>query len=820
MKNLLSAKSLPFLGILVLLLVNYLYFYPVLSGKILEQDDIMLGVAKGKEMRDYREATGEDPLWTNAMFSGMPTFQMGTTYPNNWLETLQAFLVVIGGKASSIYIIFLLMLGFYGLLLSQRVNPWMALAGAIAFGFSAFFIISFGAGHNAKVRAAAFIAPTLMGVLLVMRGRYGLGWALTALSVGLSINANHFQITYYQAIIIFLLLAVEAVFAIKEGAAKTFLTRAALLASAALVGIGPNVGNLWSTYAYTQETMRGGGSELTAAAESAGGLDFDYAMMWSYGKLETFNLIVPNLTGGGMAQSYEGTAIHDRYFNNIRSSIQQGGATKAQAEDQANQFLGQLFYWGDQSLVNGAYYLGASVFFLFVLGFLVADQRLRWWTGAVLIMAIAMAWGKNLEWFNRILFDALPLYKKFRVPSMALVMVLFMIPLVAFLGTKALMDPDRKAEMLKHLKRAGLITGGLFALFALLGPGLFSFEGGRDAALAQQGLDIDLLISDRKDLLRTSAFRSLFFAGLAFALCWAILKDKIKPILASGLMIALVVADLWSFDFQHVNARKFAKPADYAKAFAPSEADETILQDPDLFYRVYNTAAGLTSDSYTSYHHKSIGGYHGAKLLRYQELIDNHLSKGNQACFDMLNAKWFILEQGGRKMAQQNPGALGNAWTVDSIAWVDNADEEMAGLAGFNPAQTVLIDKRYANQVGFDQPRGSGMVKLTSYDPKKMEYTASIQGGQALVVFSEIFYEANPNDWQAYVNNEPVDHLRVNYLLRGLTLPEGQHAVRFEFVPKTYIMGEKLDLWFSILLFLSVGVAFFLDFRKKATAEA
>jgi hypothetical protein len=400
---------------------------------------------------------------------------------------------------------------------------------------------------------------------------------------------------------------------------------------------------------------------------------------------------------------------------------------------------------------------------------------------------------------------------------MALVMVLFMIPFIGFLGTRTLFDPAERKQLRSKLLKAGMITGGLFAFFALLGPALFSFEGGRDASLAQQGLDIDLLVTDRKTLLRNSALRSLFFAGLAFALCWGILKEKLKPLTASALLILLVVVDLWSFDFQHVNARKFANPTDFEATFAPSEADQIILQDPTLFYRVFNTTAGLTSDSYTSYHHKSIGGYHGAKLLRYQELIDNHLSKGNQACFNMLNTRWYIVEQGGRLMAQQNPAALGNAWVVDSIYWVANADVEMAALGSFDPKTTAIVDQRYQSALeGLPTDTSSGTVELTQYDPKKMVYQANINSPEALVVFSEIFYEANRNDWQAYIDNQPVDHLRVNYLLRGLRVPSGKHEIRFEFAPKTYLMGEQLNLWFSILLVLSIGAALFFDYRTMA----
>lgn len=375
------------LALLALFILNAIYFYPAYSGKKLEQDDIKLGVAKTKEIREYKEKTGEQILWTQAMFSGMPTFQMLISFPNNVFEKIEGLTKL--WQPAQIGLILFLMIGFYLLLVSYGVNPWLAIAGSIAMGFSAFYIISFDAGHNAKIRAAGYMAPTLMAVLLAFRKKYWLGAAMMALFLGLAINANHIQITYYSAIIIFVFGVVELVSSIKQKTVPHFFKAVGFLVVGVIIGLAPNISQLWTTYEYTQETIRGGNSELTSKREtSSGGLDKDYAMSWSYGQTETLNLIIPNIMGGGASQTYEGTQVHEAYFNNIKQNMQRQGTPPATAEEQANRQLAGLFYWGDQSMVNGANYLGASVFFFFVLGmFLIRDNR-RIWVGISIVLAL------------------------------------------------------------------------------------------------------------------------------------------------------------------------------------------------------------------------------------------------------------------------------------------------------------------------------------------------------------------------------------------------------------------------------------------------
>jgi hypothetical protein len=511
MKSLRSSLNyiLPIVG---LLLVNLIYFYPAVEGKILEQDDIMLGYAKGKEIRDYREKHGEEPLWTQAMFSGMPTFQLSIHYANNWTSYIQKAVSLIGGRKSSIYIIFNLMLGFYLLMIGMKVNPWLSAVSAIAFSFSAFFIISFGAGHNAKVRTAAYIAPVVMGVLHTYRKKYLAGFALTALFVGLSIHSNHFQITYYMGILLLVIAVVEFIYALRRRKQLQFWKASGLLVLAALLGTGPNISNLWSTYEYQKETMRGGSSELSAMEESKGGLTFDYAMNWSYGVGETFNLIIADFTGGGMAQDYEGTELHESFRPRIVQSLTSQGVSRSQAEKQADQFLGSMFYWGEQSLVNGGYYVGAVVFFLFVFGLFLVDGRLKWWVVAATLLAFMLAWGKHFRVLNEFMYNYVPLYNKFRVPSMTFVIAFFTMPFLGFYAVNKLLKGDYdKKQIQKKLLYSIYITGGICLFFILLGGALFDFVGPRDAQLGQQGIDLGMLESDRVSLMRGSALKTLVF---------------------------------------------------------------------------------------------------------------------------------------------------------------------------------------------------------------------------------------------------------------------------------------------------------------------
>ncbi len=809
---------------LILLATTAVYFAPVVFGdKQIAQDDILMGLAKGREIVEFRAENQAEPLWTNAMFSGMPTFQIATDYPNNGLSYVQGFLSTLLIEKSGIYIIVSLMIGFFALLRSEGVRMPLAVVGALAFGFSAFFIISLGAGHNAKIRTAAYMAPLLMAVLLTLRGRLWLGFALTALFTGLSIHANHFQVTYYTAIPVLAMIVAFLVAAIRQGEIAQWAKRTGLLAAAALLGMGPNAGNLWSSYAYTQESMRGGHSALAEGdGETSQGLDFDYAMSWSYGIGETVNLFVPNATGGGSKQSYDGSQTVDFLTQNFQGQ----GMGRAQAERTANQYAGQILYSGDQSMVNGAYYIGAIVFFLFILGLFLVRGPLLWGSLGALVLALLMAWGKNASWFNEFLFHHLPLYNKFRVPSMALVVAFVLVPLLGFKGLEALLAKE-KEDATKLLLRALYLSGGAGLLLWILGSSLLGLEGANDSIWAKQGFNLDMILEDRKALLRASALRSTLFIIGAAAAIWLHIQRKIKLEYLAVALGLLIIVDLWGFDKDQLGEEDLITTRNLEKQQEPSATDLFILKDSDPHYRVLNTTVSLTSDAYTSAFHKSVGGYHGAKLARYQDLINGQMSQGNMAVFSMLNAKWFIVDNGQNgTTAQMNPNAAGHAWFPSEMKLVKGANEAMAALSDFDPAVTAIFESDMISEDAAQDwvaklplPGDSSAaprIELTSYAPNKMVYTVSDLAKDQLAVFSEIFYEAPGQRWKATVNGEELDILRANYVLRAAVIPAGATEVIFEFHPDTYYTGEKIDLACSILLLLAVGGAVYAEQRRHA----
>lgn len=803
------------LPIAILLGLNVAFLSPAyLSGDILDQDDIKLGWAKSKEIRDYREATGEEPLWTNSMFSGMPTAQISTIYSGNIFQYITGVIKTIGGTTSSTYIIFYLMIGGFIGLRGLGVNHWLSTIGGFAYGYSGFFIIGYAAGHNAKVNTAAFIPLMIMALLLIFEKKNWKAMILMAIFAGLSIHRNHFQITYYAGLFMGIIWITYLIKYAREKALPEFAKLTGWLLVAAVLSIGPNLANMWGTQVYTKESMRGGISELTNKNQNQGegGLSFDYAMAWSSGIYESVALVIPNAAGGGMMVDY--SEMDTKTYDQLVSAFRQQGMNANQAEAQANQYMGAAFMkWTGESMGNGAYYVGASVFFLFCLALFTVGGTIRNWVIASGAFFLLMSWGSNFETFNKLLFDLLPLYNKFRVPSMAMVVLFFLVPFYGIYGLNSWIGLDKAARMKAFTKGAGLFAGFVI-LFGLIAPYAMNLEGARDASFAQQGFSIDQLISDRQGIITSSAIRSLFFGLLAAAALYVWHIGKYGQVAMMAVLGAITLGDLFIFDRDQLELDDFQTKRQWEQQYAPNAANQAILQDTDPHFRVWNSMAGLTNDSYTSYHHKSIGGYHGAKLQRYQDLIDNQLNKQNMACFSMLNTK-YVIAQGanGQPQAQRNPNACGNAWSVNSVNIVANADAEMAALSGFNPKTTAIVDARFSDYVGGKTSFAPAKVKLTSYDPKYMEY--SFEGGDAFVVFSEIYYEGSGNDWQAYLDGAPVDHIRVNYTLRGMKVPAGKHEIVFEFKPASYYTGRKVNMAGSALLLLILAYFGWTTYREK-----
>jgi hypothetical protein len=800
------------LPMVILLGINVAFLSPAyFGGDVLDQDDIKLGYAKSKEIRDYRAETGEEPLWTNAMFSGMPATQISTKYDGNIFQYLTDIVRAVGGTNSSTYIIFYLMIAAFIGLRGMGVNHWLSTIGGFAYGYSGFFIIGYAAGHNAKVNTAAFIPLMILALLLVFEKKNWRAFILMTVFAGLSIHRNHFQITYYAGIFMAIIWVVYLIQYAKEKALPAFAKYTGLVALAGVLAIGPNIANIWSTKVYTSESMRGGKSELTQKNQNQGegGLSYDYAMSWSTGIYETVALVIPNAAGGGMMVDYskKGTETYDQLVQAFRGQ----GMNAKQAEQQANQYMGAAFMrWTGESMGNGAYYVGAAIFFLFCLAFFVVGGATRQWIIASSIFFVFMSWGSNFNAFNTFLFNYLPLYNKFRVPSMALTIVFFIVPFYGILGLNQWYTLDKKARF-DALKKGALAFTGFVALFGLIAPFVMDLETARDAQFAQQGFRIDQLVGDRRSLATSSALASLGFGLLTAAALYFFHIGKLKLLSSAALIGGIALLDLGLFTTDQIEREDFLSQRQWEAQYAPTAANQAINQDSDPHFRVWNATVGLTNDSYTSYHHKSVGGYHGAKLQRYQDLIDNQLNNQNIACFSMLNAKYIITQggQNGQPQAQRNPDACGNAWSVQNIQLVPNADAEMAALTSFNPKSTAIIDTRYSDYLGGKTTYAPAKARLTSYDPKYLEY--SVEGGDAFIVFSELFYEGAGNDWQAYLDGVPVAHIRVNYLLRGLTVPAGKHEVVFEYAPKSHYTGQKINYAGSGIILL---LLFWMGFKQ------
>lgn len=541
---------------------------------------------------------------------------------------------------------------------------------------------------------------------------------------------------------------------------------------------------------------------------TSGGLDLDYATKWSYGKMETLTLLIPNFYGG--ASSGELSKKSELYKAFTANGVDQ---------NQAKNIIKQVpLYWGEQQFTSGPTYIGAIICFLFVLGLILIKGKFRTWIIAGTILSVILAWGKHSFGIYELFFDYMPMFNKFRTPAMFLTLTCLTIPLLGIYTVDRILKEDFNQKDIKAaLLKALYITGGLTLFFALLGSSFFDFTGASDTQLEQQGWPISALQSDRASMLQMSAFRSLFFILTAFGLFWYFLKGKVKKqhvILGLGL---LILVDLWMIDKDYLNADNFKTKRNYKQAFLPSQIDQQILQDTDPNYRVLNLATNTFTDAMTSYHHKSVGGYHPAKLIRYQDLIENQISKNNISVLNMLNTKYFIVrDKQNQPLLRLNPNALGNAWFVQNIQLEANADAEMAALTNFNPATTAIIDQRYSNYIeGFNAEQDSSSnIHLIEYKPNHLTYQTT-QNSEQFAVFSEIYYEGLGKDWQVFIDGKESEHIRVNYTLRGMRIPSGNHKVEFKFHPATFFVGEKVSLVSSILIIGFFGLVAFLQIKKQ-----
>ena len=766
------------------LLITFIYFQPLFEGKKVYQGDIVNYKGMSQELMEYRAETGKEALWTNRMFGGMPAYQISHHTPSNltrYADKIVSF--NFPREASFVLIAFI---GFYILLLSMGLAPRMAIAGALGFGLTSYLFIIIEAGHNTKAHAMAYMAPVLAGIIMAYRGKLLRGAAITALFLALQLRANHLQITYYLLIMVLAFGIFELVHAIKEKKVPQFVKIGMVLVFAAILAIGANIEKIWTTYEYGKYSTRSQ-SELTIDGDQDNkttGLNKDYATSWSYGKMETFNLMIPNLMGGA-----SGSELSED------SEVYQ--VLKKNRVPNAKNIIKRMpTYWGDQPFTSGPVYIGAVICFLFVLGAFIVKGRLKWWLVTCTLLSFALAWGHNMMWLTDIFLDYVPGYNKFRTVSMILVISELSIPFLGFLALKeVLSEKTDKEEVMSSLKYALGITGGLCLIFAFIGSFLFDFVSPGDVQLPD--FIVSALESDRASLLRSDALRSLFFILLTGLSIYLFHTKKIQMLAFATVIAVLVLADMLPVNKRYLNADDFVKARKMEQPFQKTTVDTQILEDKELNFRVYNLAERLDAGARTSYFHNNIAGYHGAKLKRYQELMDMQLSKANASVVNMLNTKYIIRKgPSGDLIASQNPSRYGPAWLVKEVKVVANADEEMNLLSTFDLSNKALVDQRFG--LSTNSYSATGSILLSSYEPNHLVYDVNVDEA-SFAVFSEIFYDKG---WNAYINGELNQHYRVNYVLRGMNLPKGEYQVEFKFEPQAVAIGSSISLICSCLIYL------------------
>lgn len=798
-----------YLGVVVLFVfASLLYFHPVLKGKKISQSDITQFQGMAKEINDYRADKNAEPYWTGASFSGMPAYQISAYYPNDFVRVIDKTLRFLPRPADYTFLYFL---SFFVLMMALKVDWRLATLGSLAFGFSTYLIIIFIPGHNAKAHAIAYMPLVLAGVLWVFRKKYVLGFIVTGFAMALEIYVNHIQMTYYLGFCLLILGIVELIHAIKNDELTVFIKKAAVIISAVVLGIGANSSRIMAMKEYADFSTRGK-SELTINADrtekkQTTGLDKSYITEYSYAKLETFNLFIPRYMGGG---TFEELSEDSNFYKLIEKR-----AGKKVADDYSKQVL---TYWGDQTIIEAPAYIGAVIFFLFFLGIFLVKGKLKQWLVAATIFSILLSWGRNFDVITNFFIDYIPLYNKFRAVSSIQVIAELCVPILAILALRDLFSKEiNNVKKRKVLEKAVFTFGGVIVLGFLLAHVFSTFEGIRDNNYKDLVGLIDAVIADRKAMLLSDTIRSLVLVILTGGILWLFLKDKLKKNLVIVGLGVLVLFDLISVDKRYVNQEDFTNSRRVDKPFVASNVDKQILQDTTHF-RVGNFVGNPMQDGTTSYFHQSIGGYHAAKMGRYSELFEYQIAKKNMQVLNMLNTKYLIVaDNKGEKQAQLNPYANGNAWFVNEIKLVDSANKEMMALDSLQTKFEAVIDNRQLDQtinLTFDKD-STATISLKKYDVTELTYESKTNKKQ-FAVFSEIFYK---DGWNAYVDGQLIPHYRVNYVLRGMIVPGGNHTITFKFEPKVIQKGGLISLIsYIILILVSAGWLLYDEKKKKIVA--
>lgn len=834
-------KLLPdLIAILAFVLLSFAYFFPAdIENRILFQHDTAAGAGAGQEVKEYYEQTGERSRWTNSLFGGMPMYQIAPSYDSTkslqWVQkAYQLFL------PDYVCLTFMLMLGFYILLRVFGIPVWLAGLGGIMWAFSSYFFILISAGHIWKFITLAYVPPTIAGIVLAYRGKLLWGGILTALFVALQITSNHVQMSYYFFFVILFFVGAYFEKAWRTKTLPQFFKASAVLIVAALVGIAANVSNLYHTYAYSKETMRGK-SELVqtgdAAKQTSSGLDRDYITQWSYGIDETLTLLVPNFKGGASA------------------ALSQSETAMSKANPMYSSLYGSLTqYFGTQPMTSGPVYVGAFVLFLFVLGCFIVKGPLKWALIGATFFSIVLSWGKNFMPLTDFFIDYVPLYNKFRAVSSILVIAEFTIPLLAIFALKRLLEePEILKQEKKPLGISLLLTAGI-ALLLAIAPGSIGsgYVPAQEAQMLQNAVNQQMIpaneLSDilanlgemRAELVSSDALRSFIIIGIGCSLLWLYASGKLRSSLTIAGITILCLADMWGVNKRYLNDAQFVPHSIRTETFTKTNTDELILQDTSLDYRVLNFATSTFDDNNTSYWHKSVGGYHPAKLRRYQEMIEHHISPEMQAAYkaiataggemdsvdankfrvlNMLNTKYFIFPAGQQRQTVPilNPHAYGNAWFVNKVQYVNNANEEIDALDSIIPTETAVVDARFKDVLkGATESYKDSLssIRLTSYTPNRLTYeTNNAQDG--IAVFSEIYY---PDGWHVTIDGQPAELARADYILRTMHVPAGQHTIEMRFDPTSLHVTEGIAYGALALLVIGIIVAVLIAKRKYVKA--
>lgn len=822
-KNLLRRSGPYFLAIFLFLLISVIYFSPVLEGKHLQSTDGTQFVGMSKEIVDYRSATGKEPLWTNSTFSGMPAYLISTLYPADILAKIQKAVL---GISRPVMILTFSFTFFFVLCLLLDIGVWPAFAASLAYGFMTFTFAVMVTGHLTKADTLTYGSLVVAGVLFAYRKNRIGGSLLTAIGLSWMLSANHLQMTYYVAILILILGVTYLIYAIREKTLPDFAKTTAFLLLSLVFAVGTNFSRLYTTYEYGKYSIRSQ-SELTLNNENkTSGLDKNYILDYSYDLGEAMTAFIPRFKGGGMSEPLSTSSETYKFLE------------KAQGAQQAEKIVksGMPMYWGTQPISGAPFYFGAVLCFLFVFGIFAVKGKDKWWLVAVFVISLLLSLGKNFPLLTNFMLDHFPGYNKFRDVKNIIVIQQFAMALLGALAIRNIyLRKITDNEFMKALKYSFGIAGGLALVFVVIPSLAGSFTGNTDAQYLKAGWPqqlIDALAADRESALRTDAFRTFLFVTAAAGGMWAYWKNKLKAQYALAFWVLLILVDMWPVDKRYFNNDNFTSKREAADPFQLMPVDKDILKDKDLDYRVLNLQNPF-SDGRTSYFHKSLGGYSGAKMRRYNELITYQIQPEMQMLYagfkkpesidsvmgllpviNMLNTKYFIYNLNQPPLP--NPHALGNAWLVKDVKLVDNADQEITALKDFNPRETAVVNKKFSGDLGnLKSGSGDGQIKLTTYEPNDLKYEATVNSGPQLAVFSEIYY---PKGWKCYVDGKEVPIMEADYVLRAVILPDGKHQVEFKFHPNSYFMGNKVSLASSILLLLAMAGYLFINLKSKKEA--